>query len=425
MSKTLIRGGRVIDPESGFDGEADVMIDGDSIAKVGTGLSGADETIDAKGMIVAPGLIDMHVHLREPGNSEEETISSGSAAAIAGGFTSVVAMPNSEPAVDNEASAAFVYLKASEAAKANVFPVGAITKSRAGEELSEMGLLSRAGAVAFSDDGDPVSNAQIMRSALDYAAMFDRPVLSHCEVKELVGSGVMNEGERSCLLGLPGMPDAAEEIMANRDVRLAEITGGKLHIQHITTQGSVDIVRTARARGVKVSAEATPHHMFLTDADVATFDPSFKMNPPLRTEADAEALVAAVVDGTIEAIASDHAPHSSEEKAIEFLYAPFGCIGLETTLGVVWTKLVVEGGVDASIVIERMAAAPARILGLAGRGSLAEGTVADVTIIDPAKQWTVDPATFKSKSRNCPFAGWELTGKATAVFVGGKLFEID
>jgi dihydroorotase len=367
----------------------------------------------------------MHVHLREPGNSEEETIASGADAAVAGGFTSVVAMANSEPAVDNEASAAFIYLKAEEAGRANVFPVGAVTKARAGEELAEMGLVSRAGAVAFSDDGDPVADAQIMRSALDYARMFDRPILSHCEVRELVGTGVMNEGRRSTLLGLPGMPDAAEEIMVARDVRLAEVTGGRLHVQHLTTAGSVEIVRKARSRGQGVSAEATPHHMFLTEDDVATFDPNFKMNPPLRTSADAEALVEAVLDGTVEAIASDHAPHTDEEKALEFLYAPFGVIGLETTLGVCWTELVVKRKAEPALVIERLTAAPARILGLSGRGSLAEGTVADVTVIDPKAKWTVDPGSFRSKSRNCPFAGRELTGRARAVFVGGKLFEVD
>jgi dihydroorotase len=418
MSKTLIRGGRVIDPQSRHDGKADVMIDGRLIAKVGQNLSGADEVFDASGLIVCPGLIDMHVHLREPGNSEEETIASGAAAAVAGGFTSVAAMANSEPAVDNEASAAFVYLKAEEAGRANVWPVGAVTKARAGEELAEMGLVSRAGAVAFSDDGDPVRDAQIMRSALEYARMFDRPVLSHCEVRELVGPGVMNEGKWSTLLGLPGMPDAAEEIMVARDVRLAELTGGRLHIQHATSRGSLETVRVARARGVRVSAEATPHHMFLTDECVKTFDPNFKMNPPLRTPEDAEALIAAVLDGTIEAIASDHAPHTAEEKAIEFLD-----IGLETTLGVVWTELVVRRKVEPMLVIERLTAAPARILNLTGRGSLASGTVADITVIDPGAKWTVDPSKFKSRSRNCPFAGRELTGRARAVFIAGKLFE--
>ena len=425
MSKTLIRGGRVIDPESGLDGKADVMISGGLVEKVGKKLSGADEVFDASGMIVTPGLIDMHVHLREPGNPEEETIASGAAAAVAGGFTSVVAMANSEPAVDNEASTAFVYLKAEEAALANVFPVGAVTKGRAGEELAEMGLVSRAGAVAFSDDGDPVSNAQIMRSALDYAKMFDKPVLSHCEVRDLAGPGVMNEGGRSTLLGLPGMPDAAEEIMVARDVRLAELTGGKLHIQHLTTRRSAQIVRDARAKGVRVSAEATPHHMFLNEDAVATYDPNFKMNPPLRTAEDAEALIEAVIDGTVAAIASDHAPHTQGEKALEFLYAPFGVIGLETTLGVSWTELVVKRKVEPSLLVERLAAAPARILGLAGRGSLARGTVADVTVIDPREKWTVDPGRFKSKSRNCPFAGRELTGRAKAVFIAGKLFEIE
>jgi len=423
MANTLIKGGRVIDPASGLDEQADVLIADGVIEKVGK-VSGSGDVIDAAGMIVAPGLIDMHVHLREPGNSEEETIASGAAAAVAGGFTSVVTMANSEPAVDNEASATFVYLKAEEAGKANVFPVGAVTKGRAGEELAEMGLLSHAGAVAFSDDGDPVSNARIMRSALDYSKMFGKPVLSHCEVSELVGHGVMNESGRSTLLGLPGMPDAAEEIMVSRDVRLAEVTGGKLHIQHLTTRRSVAAIREARARGVAVSAEVTPHHMFLDDAAVSTFDPNFKMNPPLRTAEDAEALIEAVIDGTVEVIASDHAPHTSEEKALEFLYAPFGVIGLETTLGVCWTELVVGRKVEPSLVIERMSAAPARILGLSGRGTLAEGSVADVTIIDPKAKWTVDPEKFESKSRNCPFAGRELTGRAKAVLVGGRLFEV-
>ena len=419
MSSILIKNGRVVDPSRHFDQVADVLLADGKVAAIAKRITEkADEVIEAKGLVVSPGLIDMHVHLREPGNAEEETIASGSAAAVAGGFTSVACMPNTEPAVDSPASAEYVVLQAARAGKANIYPIGAITRNREGKDIAEIGQLSRGGAVAFSDDGDSVPNAEVMRVALEYANMFNRPIIVHCEDKNLAGVGVMNEGYVSMVLGLPGIPNASEEIMVNRDITLAEMTGGRLHIAHVTTRGSVDLVRGAKRRKVRVTGETCPHYIALTDEAVRGYDANFKMNPPLRTAADQRALLRGLRDGTIDVIASDHAPHAPEEKDVEFVYAPFGVIGMETSLGVVLTELLHKKVLGLSELLAKMTIAPARILNLA-KGTLAVGADADVTIIDLDREWTVDVTKFMSKSRNCPFAGWKLRGKAVFTIVGG------
>lgn len=422
MESILITNGRVIDPANKIDSIMNVFVENGRITSVGNKKPNADKVIDAKGMYVTPGLVDMHVHLREPGNEDEETIASGSAAAISGGFTSLAAMPNTEPSVDNEASAEFVYLQAKRTGKANIYPIGAITKGRKGIELSEMGQLVRGGAVGFSDDGDPVQNANIMLRGLTYSKMFGKTVIAHCEDKTLSGNGVMNSGHTAMTLGLSGMPGISEEITVHRDITLAKVANAKLHIAHISTAGSVELVRTARKKGINVTCEATPHHLTLTDECLKSFDTTFKMNPPLRTKSDMEALREGLKDGTIDVIASDHAPHSSEKKDMEFNAAPFGIIGIETILPIVITELVNKGIITISQAVEKLTVNPARILGIP-KGTLSPGADADITIIDPSCQWVIDPGKFKSKSRNCPFAGWKVTGRAIKVIVGGKVFE--
>lgn len=423
MRTILIRGGRVIDPASGRDEVTDVLIEGPRIARVGRATRKADEVIEADGLIVAPGLIDMHVHLREPGKQEEETIASGSAAAIAGGFTTVACMPNTEPVVDNEASAEFVFLQAERAGLANIYPIGAITKRQEGRELAEIGQLSRAGAVAFSDDGFCVADAGLMLQALDYARMFDKPIIDHCEDLNLSLDGVMHEGYYSMALGLPGIPAASEEVMVGRDLILAEMTKGHLHVAHVSTRGSVELIRQAKARGVNVTCEVTAHHFALTDECVTTFDPRYKMNPPLRTAEDAQALREALADGTIDCIVSDHAPHATEEKQVEFSHAPFGVIGMESLLPVVVKTLIEPGVVTWPQAIAAMTINPARILRLA-KGTLTPGADADLTLIDPKVSWTIDAKQFRSKSRNCPFDGWPVTGRAHTVIVAGELKQV-
>lgn len=423
MTTLLIKNGRVIDPANKIDKISNVFIENGKIKSIGPKSPKANKTIDAKGLIVTPGLIDMHVHLREPGKEDEENIASGTAAAINGGFTSVVCMPNTDPAIDNEASAEFVYLQAKRSGKANVFPVGAVTKGRKGEEISEMGQLFRGGAVGFSDDGSPIKSAEVVRRALEYSKMFDKPIIDHCEDLDLIRDGTMNEGRVSVTLGLVGMPPISEEIMVYRDIALAKLTGGKLHIAHVSTKRAVELVRQAKKGGIRVTAEVTPHHLTLTEEYVKTsnFNTNYKVNPPLRTKSDVEALRVGLKDGTIDAIASDHAPHSEEKKDVEYNVAPFGIIGMETLLPVVLTELVHKKVITVNQLVASLTVNPAKILGIP-KGTLSIGADADITLIDLNKEWVIDSAKFKSKSRNCPFSGWPAKGRAVAVIVAGQVF---
>ena len=416
----LIRGGRLIDPAQGVDRIEDLLIRDGRVVAGGAHGGSADETLDATGMIVSPGLIDMHVHLREPGREEDETIETGTRAALAGGFTSVACIPNTEPPIDTQAAVEFIHQKAARADTCNVFVVGCVSRNREGKELAEIGRLVEAGAVAFSDDGAPVYDAELMRRALEYCRMFDKPILAHEEVLELSRGGVMNEGLVSLVLGLGGMPAAAEEVMIGRDTALAEATGGRLHVMHVSTAGGVDLIRTAKARGIRVTAEACPHHFTLTDEGLRGFDSNFKMSPPLRTAADVEGIIAGIVDGTIDCIATDHAPHAPEKKMLELDRAPFGILGLETAVGLTVTRLVATGRIGWPRMIESMSTLPARILGV-DRGTLRPGAVADVTVIDPNLSWRVDAAAFRSKSVNSPFDGWTLQGRTVATIVAGRV----
>jgi dihydroorotase len=403
----LVKGGRPFD----------VLVDGGTIRKVGKISEKADETIDARGLVVVPGLIDMHVHFREPGREDKETIATGAAAAVAGGFTSVAVMANSGRICDDAVGVVYVKTRFQEAGLANVFPVGAVTKGLRGEELAEIGKMSEAGAVAFSDDGMPIMNAELMRRALEYAKMFGKPILSHCEDATLTRGFVMNEGPVAARLGLRGYPNAAEAAMAARDCYLAALTGGRVHLCHVSARETVEVVRQAKRQGIAVTAEAAPHHLMLTDEALSSYESKYKMNPPLRTREDVEAVVKGVADGTIDAIASDHAPHTAEEKEQELAACPNGVVGLETMLGVVLSigKIPFDRAIDA------MTAAPARILGLKGKGVLEAGADADLTLIDAKASWTVDPAGFKSKGRSTPYGGMKLTGRAAHVIVGGRV----
>jgi dihydroorotase len=420
MNTLCIKGGRIIDPGQALDQTGDLWIQGRHVLGPGPQALQADQTVEAHGKIVCPGLVDMHVHLREPGREEDETIATGTAAALAGGVTSVACMPNTEPALDSQAGAEFVYLQAARAGNANVFPVGAVTKGRQGQELAEMGGLVEGGAVAFTDDGSPVASAEIMRRALEYCRMFDKAVLSHCEDLELTRGGIMNEGFESMRLGLRGMPAAGEEVMVYRDIALAELTGGRLHILHVSTAGSVELIRRAKRRGVRVTGEACPHHFTLTDTCLRSFDSNFKMAPPLRTQADVEAIIDGLKDGTLDVIATDHAPHAPEKKTRELDQAPNGIVGLETLIPICVRSLIKPGHLTWPGLIEKLTINPARVLGI-DRGTLRPGSIADVTIIDPEASWTIDPAQFRSKSRNSPFAGWEVAGRAQAVILAGQL----
>src|SRR5579871_3247851 len=421
MTIIRITGGRVIDPSQKIDQTADLWLENDRILGIGPRPDPrADRTIDATGKIVCPGLIDMHVHLREPGREEDETIATGTASALAGGVTSVACMPNTEPAIDSQADAEFVCLQAKRAGNANVFPIGAITKGRKGEELAEIGGLVAGGAVAFSDDGSPVVSAEIMRRAMEYCRMFDKAVLSHSEDLDLTRGGLMNEGYESMRLGLRGMPAAAEEVMVYREIALAELTGARVHILHVSTAGSVELIRRGKERGVRVTGEACPHHFTLTDKCLRTFDSNYKMAPPLRTEDDVQAILAGLRDGTLEVIATDHAPHAPEKKMRELDQAPNGIIGLETLLPVCVGSLIEPGHLTWPQLVEKLTINPAKVLGI-DRGTLKPGAVADVTVIDPKAEWEIDPAKFHSKSRNTPFAGWTVRGRARAVVVGGEV----
>ena len=373
MSAILIKGGHVIDPANGIDRVCDVLLEDGRVSAVGEKLKAPKgaEIVEAEGRLVTPGLIDMHVHLREPGSEQEETIRSGSRAAVVAGFTTVCAMPNTDPCTDNEGAVSFIVNQGKAADQANVLPVGAITVGRKGEQMAELGQMVRAGAVAFSDDGDTVRNSGLMRLCMSYGLMFDKPFISHADDKDLSGSGVMHAGAVSARLGLPGIPSAAEEIIVSRDIMLAKMTGGKIHIAHTSTAGAVELIRQGKKNGIRVSAEVTPHHLALTDEAVATFDPSFKMAPPLRTADDVAALKEGLRDGSIDCIASDHAPHEQEEKELEFAYAPFGVIGLESTLPIVIRELILSDVLSWPELIAKMTVNPAQILGI-DRGTLSE-----------------------------------------------------
>jgi dihydroorotase len=418
----LIRGGRVIDPARGADGVADVYLQDGKVAGVGRSLGSPDDalTIDASGKVVSPGLIDLHVHLREPGQEDLETVASGSMAAAAGGFSAVCAMPNTDPVTDNQAAVGFIVSQAQRAGKARVYPIGAISLGQKGQQLAEFGELLGAGAVAVSDDGKPVVSSHLMRTALEYARTFGIPVADHCEDPTLSAGGAMHEGIVSTRLGLKGIPSAAEEIMVARDILLAEHTGGHVHLCHMSTRGSVELIRRAKENGIRVTAEACPHHFTLTHEQCEGYNTNAKMNPPLREPEDREAIRQGLRDGTIDAICTDHAPHHYDAKEREFDDAPNGIIGLETAFGLAVTELVGTGVLSLCDLINRMSTAPARIFNLPG-GSLAPGAPADVTISDPGAEWTVDPARFFSRSRNTPFGGRRLTGRAELTIVRGQV----
>jgi dihydroorotase len=418
----LLRGGRVIDPSRGLDEPADVLIQEGKIAAVGRGLGAPDgaEVRDVAGRVVAPGLVDLHVHLREPGQEDVETIATGARAAAAGGFTAVCAMPNTDPVTDNQAAVGFIVRQAVRAGLARVYPIGAVSVGQRGEQLSEFGELVGAGAVAVSDDGRPVASSHLMRTALEYARTFGIPVADHCEEPALAAGGVMHEGLVATRLGLKGIPAAAEEIMVSRDILLAELTGGHVHLCHVSTRGSVELIRRAKEKGLRVTAEVTPHHLTLTERACEGYDTHAKMNPPLREEADVAALRAALREGVLDCIASDHAPHAYDAKEAAFDDAPFGIVGLETAFGVAHTELVLGGVLSLPELIARMSTAPAAVFGLPG-GTLRPGAPADVVVLDLAQRWTVDPAAFFSKSRNTPFAGRTLAGRAVVTLVGGKV----
>jgi dihydroorotase len=422
--KLLITNGNLIDPTQSKTSKRNLLIEDGRVAGLlrdGDGVPEGAEVFDAAGLIVAPGFIDLHVHLREPGQEYKETIATGAAAAAAGGWTSVCAMPNTDPICDNPAVTRFIIEQAGRARLSNVFPIGAITKDSGGKELAEMGEMKRAGIVAVSDDGRPVPTAGLMRRAMEYAAGFGLTVVDHCEDKSLSAGGVMHEGAWSLRLGLRGMPALAEDLDAARDCLLAETTGAKMHLAHVSTKGALEAVRRAKARGLRVTCEVTPHHWTLTDAAVEGYDTNTKMSPPLRSQEHLEAIIEGIKDGTIDAIATDHAPHHADEKGLEYDRAPFGVTGLETAVGLAFERLVNPGLISLERLVEMCSANPARIFGLENRGTLRVGAWADVTVLDPEMVWTFEAAKSKSKSRNTPFDGWQFRGGVAATIVSGKL----
>ena len=423
--KKLLRGARIIDPSQNLDDTRDILIINGCIAEIKEKIEISDvEETDLSGMIVTPGLIDMHAHFRDPGYEYKEDIESGSKSAAAGGFTTVACMPNTAPPIDNGALVEYVKSKTSKISKIKILPIGCVSKGQEGKEITEMGDMAQAGAVAFSDDGKPVADSSLMRKAMVYASMFDRVIIDHCEDPALFEGGQINEGRVSTLLGLTGIPAAAEEIMVARDILLAKEMGTRVHIAHISTKGSVELIRKAKSEGVRVTCEVTPHHLTLTEEAVRNYDTNAKVNPPLRTQEDLKALLEGLKDGTIDAIATDHAPHHIDEKDIEFDKAAFGMVGLETALGLILTKVVEEGGLYINKAIEKMTSGPAKILGL-HMGTLKIGATADITVIDPNRVWTVDKDKFFSKGRNTPFNGWELRGKAVMTIVDGRVVYSD
>jgi dihydroorotase len=420
----LLKGGTLIDPGSGRDEQMDILVRDGRIESMGKGINApAAQVIELKGKIVAPGFIDMHVHLREPGFEYKETILTGCTAAAAGGFTAVCCMPNTNPPIDDESVIRFIESKAKIALNGlvQVHPIAAVTMGRKGEHIAPLAEMSAAGAVAFSDDGDPVFDAEIMRRALEYARMFGKPIIQHAQELSLTKGGAMNEGYAATELGLPGMPPIGEDIMIARDLKLVAYTGGRYHVAHLSTAGAVQLVRHAKREGLQVTSEATPHHFTLTDDAVRTFDTNTKMNPPLRTAEDVEAVKEGLRDGTVDVIATDHAPHSFDEKQVEFQAAPFGIIGLETAVGLVITELVGKNIITLYQMVEKMSTNPRKIVGLPPI-TVQEGEVANLTILDPVVTWIVDPSTFKSLSKNSPFGGRRLTGRAVGVINNGQTY---
>ena len=426
MSKRLLRGGRIVDPANGRDAVLDVLIDGGRIAAVGPRLK-TDESftiIDLPpGLIVCPGLIDMHVHLREPGQEHKETVATGTAAAVAGGFAAVACMPNTSPVNDNAGVTGYILQKAAEANLARVYPIGAVSRGQNGEQLADIAELRQAGCVAITDDGRPVATALLMRRALEYTRMFDMPVIEHCEDQTLKGDGVAHEGFHASTLGLRGIPGQAESIMAQRDISLAELTGGLVHIAHMSARQTLDAVRVGKARGARVTCEVTPHHFVLTDemlgAPVA-YDTNVKMNPPLRETADRDAMLHGIADGSVDVIATDHAPHHYDEKNVEFDHAPFGITGLETAVSLCFDRLIHRGVIGLPRLVELLSVNPAKILRVPG-GSLADGAPADITILAPDLPVTVATDRMRSRSKNTPFNGWQLKGGVAATIVGGRV----
>ncbi len=420
MARLTLRNARVIDPANGIDQKTDVTLERGKVAKIGKASRPTGQVFDASGCIVSPGLIDPHVHLREPGQEEKETIATGTAAAVNGGFTSVVCMANTAPAIDDDGRIDFIYWQAARHAACHVFPTGAVTKGRKGEELAEIGLMARAGAVAFTDDGDAIESASAMAKALSYVKMTGRCIMQHCEEPSLIQGGAMNAGPLATRLGLAGRPAVAEELIIQRDIMLNRAIGCDYHVQHLSAGGSVELIRHARKLGQPVTAEVTPHHLLLTEDACVGYDPNYKMNPPLRTRADAKALLAGVRDRTITLLATDHAPHTREEKELEFAAAPSGIIGLDCALPLYIKALIDTDTIDWPQMIAMMTINPAKLCRLEGKGTLSQGADADVTIIDPAEQWSIDVDQFASKARNCPFDGRPVIGRAIATIVGGK-----
>ncbi len=423
MTRLLVRRARIVDPSQELDEIGDLLLEDGIVKAIGARTTAEDvdvDVLDADGLVATPGFIDMHVHLREPGFEYKETIATGSRAAVAGGFTAVAAMANTDPPNDSAAVTEFILRKAAQADKARVYPIGTITKGMQGEQLSEMGEMVEAGVVAVSDDGLPVRDVNVMRRAMEYATVFDLPVVEHCETPELHPKGVMNEGYWSTALGLLGIPRASEIISVDRNVVLAELTGARFHVAHLSTSGALRRVREAKARGLAVSCEVTPHHLVLTDESLKSYDTDAKMKPPLVTEADREALLEGLADGTVDAIATDHAPHHPDEKREDFDRAPFGIVGLETAVSLCLDRLVKPGVISLSRMVELLSSGPARVLGVAG-GTLKVGSPADVTLLDATRHVRVDPESFHSRGKNTPFAGWELEGRPVTTIVGGRI----